>query len=179
MNDIEPALKFIASSLAPAVIFIAIGLLLAGLQMKYTSLIGEIRQLNAERRADGGDTETESADPQRLRSIREQMQNLLKRAYLVRSALLCLYGSVVLFLIASFLVGTAGLGVKGLTVPIVGVFAIGLLAVLAGTLFAFREAQLSYDVVVAEMRDLEQAGAVALPNSAVEAVSSVPEAAPQ
>ena len=167
-HDIEFALRFIASSMAPAVIFIAVGLLLAGLQMKYTTLITVMRQLNSERRDEcerrlrNGEKGAED-DEKRLQSIREQMKSLLRRAWLIRSSVLCLYGSVLLFLLACFVVGAAALGVRGMTVPIIGLFAAGLAAVLFGILFAYREARLSYDVVAAEVRDLEEAGHVEVP----------------
>ena len=167
MDDIRFALKFIASSMAPAVIFIAVGLLLAGLQMKYTAVITVIRQLNRERRDErerrlregAGDAE----DVERLGSIRDQMNSLLRRAWLIRSSVLCLYGSVLLLLFACFAVGAAAMGVRGMTAPIVALFAAGLLAILAGTAFAYQEARLSYDVVAAEVRDLARTGQVEVP----------------
>ncbi len=166
-HDIEFALKFIASSMAPAVIFIAVGLLLAGLQMKYTALITVMRQLNSERRDECErrlrDGQGGGEEEQRLESIREQMNSLLRRAWLIRSSVLCLYGSVLLFLLASFAVGAAALGAQGMTVPIIALFASGLAAVLLGIVFAYREARLSYDVVAAEVRDLEEAGQVEVP----------------
>ena len=167
LGDIDFALKFIASSMAPAVIFIAVGLLLAGLQMKYTTLITVMRQLNTERRDECErrvrEGDGSGGDEKRLESIREQMKSLLRRAWLIRSSVLCLYGSVLLFLLACFVVGAAALGVRGMTLPIITLFALGLAAVLFGILFAYREARLSYDVVAAEVRDLEEAGQVEVP----------------
>lgn len=165
MNDISFALKFIASSMAPAVIFIAVGLLLAGLQMKYTTLITVMRQLNRERRdADKQPAQTiRTENAARLHSIRDQMRSLLQRAWLLRSSILCLYASVLLLLLACFSVGAASLGVRGLTIPIVVLFAAGLLSILIGIVYAYREARMSYDVVAAEIRDLERAGLGEIP----------------
>lgn len=167
MNDIQFALRFIASSMAPAVIFIAVGLLLAGLQMKYTNLITIMRRLNQERRDEREQRlrrgEGSDQDVERLESIREQMSTLLRRAWLIRSSVLCLYASVLLLLLACFAVGAASAGMRGMTVPIIVLFAAGLFAILIGTLFAYREARLSYDVVATEVRDLERDGQVEVP----------------
>ncbi len=180
LEDIKPALEFMACCLAPSAIFISVGLLLAGLQMKYTAILSDVRKLNAERRdecerrlrqsaghddcrEDGVDADDGERDRKRLLSIRAQMTSLLGRAWLVRCSLIWLYASVLLCLLASLGVGAAAMGVRGLTPVVVALFAGGFLAILVGLAYALQEARQSFSVVAAEVQDMEEAGLVSVP----------------
>lgn len=179
LDNIKPALEFMACCLAPSAIFISVGLLLAGLQMKYTAILADVRKLNAERRdecerrlrqsagsddcREDGDEEEEERDRKRLLSIRAQMSSLLGRAWLVRCSLIWLYASVLLCLLASLGVGAAAMGVRGLNPVVIALFAGGFLAILVGLAYAMQEARQSFSVVAAEVRDMEEAGLVSVP----------------
>lgn len=155
MSSIENAARFIASALAPALLFNAVGLLQSGLQAKYTDLFTTMRVLNAERREKVAQI-SEAENEQRIEAILTQMQSLLHRANLIRNSLLWLYGSVLLLVFACFAVGAAAEGVGGMNAPIVILFSAGLLAIFVGLVYAFQEARVSYDVVAAEVRDMAQ-----------------------
>jgi Na+/H+ antiporter NhaC len=183
LDDIKPALEFMACCLAPSAIFISVGLLLAGLQMKYTAILSDVRKLNAERRDEcerrlrqsagrddcrenGGhtDAEDQERDRKRLHSIRAQMTSLLGRAWLVRCSLIWLYASVLLCLLASLGVGAAAMGMRGITPVVVALFVAGFTAILVGLAYALQEARRSFMVVAAEVRDMEEAGLVSVPS---------------
>jgi hypothetical protein len=162
LRDIAPALNIIASCIAPSTILIAVGLLIAGLQMKYTALIADIRALAAECQ-EGENKSEESADSSLLRqqACRTQAQSLLKRAWLVRCSLVSLYSSVLFCVLASLSVGGSAIGLPGMRFAVVGFFLTGFAAILLGIFYALSEARQCFDVVSAEIHDLAAAGAVA------------------
>jgi hypothetical protein len=148
--NLESAIAFINASLAPAVLFTGVGLLLAGLQAKYSTIVSVIRVLNRERR------ELEAAAgagaPQRLATLGEQIHSLMRRAKLVRNSVCSFYLTIFFLVGSSILIGLRVLGI-GVPIVIVFVFFGAALAVLfAGIAFATREALLSYHIVQAEVK---------------------------
>lgn len=144
---LQDAIDFINATLAPAVLLTGVGLLLAGLQTKYSTLAAVIRQLNSERRGSA-----EGGAPRRR--LRLQIDSLMGRAKLVRNAIFCFYATV-FFLVCS----SIGLGVSvlwtgiDLTAVVFSLFGLALLLLFAGLWNATREALLSYRIVQLETFD--------------------------
>lgn len=147
---LESAISFINASLAPAVLFTGVGLLLAGLQAKYSTIVGVIRQLNREWRE--LDPEAVEDDVARRLILEVQISSLMRRAKLVRNSV-CSFFLTIFFLVgASILIGFR---VLGMPIPVLLVFAsfgISLALLFAGIAFATREALLSYQIVQAETK---------------------------
>jgi len=161
--DITQAAKVINGILAPSVMISACGLLLLGLQNKYSSIIDRIRALNDEKRRLLERPELSRPARLRLESVRRQIEGLLKRSKLDRNAILCLYLAAISFVLSSILIGinfVAGLRTVSLSVL---AFMFGMLFVLFGVTFAFREIRIAYGTVLLEVRsfpeDLEKRAA--------------------
>ncbi len=137
--------------MTPAVLFTASGLLLAGLQNKYSTLIQAVRTLNDERRHTLRQSTVAEWERNRLESIGRQIPHLLARAKLVRNAVFTLYLGTLLFLMSSFIIGLAHLGWPVMVALVVGLFGGGLTGLIVGILFALAEARLSYRLVQLEV----------------------------
>ena len=103
------ALQAIQAILAPALGISAVGLLLLGLNARYSNIINRIRLLNDERRRFNrmisDNVELSFMDNARYMSIRNQTQGLLARSKLVRNAILFLQLAIALFVITSVMIG--------------------------------------------------------------------------
>lgn len=144
--SIQSAIDFINASLAPAVLLTGVGLLLAGLQTKYSTIAAVIRQLNAEKR------EAISNDKTRLRLI-EQITSLMVRAKLIRNAIFCFYLTVSFLVSSSIALGLSTLSLIESSLLIFSLFGLGLGHLFLGLWYASREALLSYRIVQLETCD--------------------------
>ena len=158
MNDLSvTAIQAIQAMLAPAVGISAVGLLLLGLNTRYSTIINRIRLLNDEKRkylrliADN--VELSYTDNSRYMSVVNQGKELLIRSRLVRNAILSHQTAVGLFVLAS-----AAIGVNLFTtsemmraVPLM-LFVVGMFSVFVGVVFAAREVYRSYKIVLIEVK---------------------------
>lgn len=142
---LDAAIAFINASLAPAVIFTGVGLLLAGLQAKYSTLVLVIRQLHRERHG-----LTEKA--REVEMISSQIDSLMRRARLVRNSICSFYSSIFLLILASLLMGFGTLEWIAPSHLVLWAFGAALTALFLGIAFAIREAVLSYHIVQIECR---------------------------
>jgi hypothetical protein len=105
----DTALRAIQAILAPALGISAVGLLLLGLNARYSNIVNRIRLLNDERRRFNriisDNIELSFTDNARYLSIRNQTQGLLARSKLVRNAILFLQLAIALFVITSVMIG--------------------------------------------------------------------------
>jgi hypothetical protein len=155
-QSINP-IQIIQSLLAPAVGISAVGLLLLGLNSRYSIIINRIRLLNEERRRyvrllQKQDT-LDYADNQRFMNISKQTQELLVRSRLVRNAILSLQSAIALFVLTSVALGVI------LFVPAgwfhsftLGIFIFGMLSLLLGIVFAGSEVRRSFRIVLLEVK---------------------------
>lgn len=151
---LESAIAFINASLAPAVLFTGVGLLLAGLQAKYSTIVTVIRQLNRERR--DLDPENRKGGGDRLDILTAQIDSLMERAKLVRNSVCSFYLTIFFLVGSSILIGLRVLGM-GLSIGLVfAIFGLALAALFAGIAFATREALLSYRIVEVEVRQWKE-----------------------
>lgn len=147
--------QLIQFMLAPAVMISACGLLLLGINNKYSIVVNRIRLLNEERRKTtkkiGGEN-YETADNVRLESIIKQLGLLLYRVKLVRNAVLSYTIAVALFVLSSLLIGLAFF-TKNVDFDfiILGSFLIGMIAVFAGISFTMWETARGYQIVKYEV----------------------------
>jgi hypothetical protein len=158
MNDqfVNP-IQAIQALLAPALGISAVGLLLLGLNNRYSIIINRIRLLNEERRKFvrllQKSESLEYADNHRFMNISKQTQELLVRSRLVRNAILSLQAAIALFVITSVTIGiTLFVTVVWVSTLALGIFVLGMLCVLLGVLFAGAEVRRSFRIVLLEVK---------------------------
>jgi len=153
----EIYLKIIQFMLAPAVMISACGLLLLGINNKYSIIVNRIRLLNDERRRctlklrDG--KELDYLESVRLESIIRQLAQLKERLQLVRNCVMSYSTAIFLFILTSLLIGIDVLFDYKMTMFfMVATFILGMLAVGIGSLFAMRETIRGYKIVEFEIK---------------------------
>lgn len=144
--QLQDAINFINASLAPAVLVTGVGLLLAGLQSKYSTLVGVIRQLNSERR------NLPAKDPS-LSRVNKQIDSLMQRGRLVRNAIFCFYATVAFLVFSSIALGIGVLSAIASSILVFALFGLSLAFLFIGLGYATREAILSYQIVQLEISD--------------------------
>ncbi len=135
--------QMISAALAPALVLNGLGLLLAGLQAKYSTLVNVIREMTGELRGCGLEKQ------ERAGILRRQIGTLLVRSQLLRNAILCLYAAAIGVLLACVVMGLAALD-PAFAPWALGVFGCALGGLVLGLCFALREAWMSYRIVQIE-----------------------------
>lgn len=150
LNDIS-VVQAIQLILAPAVMISACGLLMLGINTKFSNVLNRLRLLNEEKRKlkiKAGAESLSYEETQRLESIARQLNRLLKRAFHVRNSLLSYITAIALFVVTSFLIGMDyALDLIHLDVPVIMTFLGGMLAVFLGIIFAAFDTKMGYDIV--------------------------------
>ena len=151
------AIQVIQAMLAPGLGISAVGLLLLGLNSRYSTIINRIRLLNDEKRkylkvlAEG--RSLEYADNARFMSVTKQTKELLLRSRLVRNAILSLQTAIGLFVLTSLGIGVsvfvASEFIRGSSLV---VFMGGMSAVLVGIIYAGSEVRRSFRIVLMEVK---------------------------
>lgn len=154
-TSLDTTLQAINAAVTPALLFTAAALLLAGLQGKYSVLINALRALNDEHRQLTHQPTRADWESNRLASVARQIPYLLGRVRRVRNAVFLLYLGTLLFLIASILIGLNHLGWTATAPAVLALFGAGLLALLAGVVFALLDAWQSYRGVLLEVQSTE------------------------
>jgi len=140
--------------LAPAIMISACGLLLLGMNNKYSLVVNRIRLLNEERRKLRSEEEAKINKKKRHRSIELQIRKLFYRILLVRNAVFSYSLAVAFFIISSLLIGLNQLNsLSGITWAVILTFLAGMLFVLAGVIFAAVEVWKGYKIVEIEVKD--------------------------
>jgi len=149
------AQNLIQFMLAPAVMISACGLLLLGINNRYSLVVNRIRLLNEEKRKlfiKVGGNPLSTTENLRLASIARQIELLIYRVRLIRNSVLCYVAAVALFVLTSMLLGIGYLfSLYYLNFPIVIAFLIGMILVLAGAFFAGFESKKGYDIIKFEV----------------------------
>ncbi|GMU87606.1 MAG: hypothetical protein AMXMBFR48_28470 [Ignavibacteriales bacterium] len=156
MNVNIDAVTMIQGMLAPAVMISACGLLLLGMNNKYSIVVNRIRLLNEEKRKfakKAGDASFNFEEEVRLNSIDTQLGRLSERVGIVRNAVLCYSLAAALFVLTSFFIGAGFLfAYGGIDVFVVIAFTLGMFMVLLGVGFAFMETKRGYEIVQYEIK---------------------------
>jgi len=159
MPDLSSIVQIIQLMLAPGLMISACGLLLLGMNNKYSLIVNRIRSLNEERRRalhKLGDQEFTFQENVRFESITKQLEKLTYRVGLVRNAVLCYTMAVALFVLTSLLIGFGYLlDITRLNTFITLLFLLGMVSVLVGVLFAAYETYKGYAIVKYEVESEE------------------------
>lgn len=150
------AVQIIQLMVAPAVMISACGLLLLGMNNRYSLVVNRIRLLNEEKRRlmnKIGEQQSSTDDNIRLESIATQLNALIFRVKLVRNAVLSYTSAVALFVITSLLFGISSfLALGKLNYIILLAFLMGMISVLLGVFFAGLETKKGYDIIFYEVK---------------------------
>ena len=157
MPNITSIVEIIQLMLAPGLMISACGLLLLGMNNKYSLVVNRIRLLNEERRrAIRKSTEERDfnyQETQRLESISMQISSLVFRVKLVRNAVLSYTIAVALFVLTSLSIGFGFLlEITKLNSFITLLFLLGMISVLCGVIFAAYETYKGYEIVNFEVK---------------------------
>ena len=159
MPDISSIVQIIQLMLAPGLMISACGLLLLGMNNKYSLVVNRIRILNEERRRalhKLGENEFTLQENVRFESITKQLERLTYRVGLVRNAVLSYTIAVALFVLTSLLIGIGYLfEITRMNSFITVLFLLGMLSVLVGVLFAAYETYKGYAIVKYEVESDE------------------------
>ena len=149
------ALQIIQLMVSPAVMISACGLLLLGINNKYSLVVNRIRLLNEEKRklmVKIGEHPLSTEDNVRLESIAVQISALTFRAKLVRNSVLAYTIAVALFVFTSLLLGISSfLSIGKLNYFILVSFLLGMIFVLIGIIYAAFETKKGYDIISYEV----------------------------
>ena len=145
--------------LAPGLMISACGLLLLGMNNKYSLIVNRIRLLNEERRRSLRkleDKEFALHENVRFESISKQLERLTFRVRLVRNAVLSYTIAVALFVLTSLLIGFGYLfDITRLNSFITILFLFGMVSVLFGVIFAAYETYKGFEIVKYEVESEE------------------------
>ncbi len=141
-------IALIQSMLSPGIMISACGLLLLGMNNKYSLIVNRIRTLTAEMRT----LEFGHSAEDRIDCIHRQLPLLNNRMKLVENAVWLYTVGIALFILAIFTIGISQLSDGGLAIQFSFLFfVLGLVVVLIGIFFAAREVRLGYHIVQLEI----------------------------
>jgi hypothetical protein len=150
-----PIVHLIQGMLAPGLMISACGLLLLGMNNKYSLVVNRIRLLNEEKRKIFHQVKIEEIDRSRLSNIELQISHLISRISLVRNAVFGYSLAVALFIVSSVLIGvTINKNSPGFDWLIVAFFYAGMFAVFVGIVFAAIEVWKGYRIVKIEISEV-------------------------
>lgn len=152
---LESVSGLIQIMLAPGIMISACGLLILGMNNKYSLVVNRIRLLNDERRRLRSEEEDKSNKKKRHKSIEIQIVHLNYRIILVRNAVFSYSLAVAFFIISSLLIGLYQINsVIVVNWAVIVCFLAGMIFVFAGIVFAAFEVWKGYKIVQIEIRDL-------------------------
>lgn len=138
--------------LAPAVMINACGLLLLGINNKYSAMMSRIRMLNEEKRRymnkvkDNKDLDY--LETTRFQSIVKQIKVLLSRLRLIRNSILSLTIGLFLFILTSILIGIEALvGLNVTKYIFIATFALGMILVAIGLVYLLKDTMKGYNII--------------------------------
>ncbi|MDF1612088.1 MAG: DUF2721 domain-containing protein [Stygiobacter sp.] len=150
------ALQIIQLMLAPAVMINACGLLLLGINNRYSLVVNRIRLLNEEKRKlmlKIGEKSPSIEDNIRLESLAVQINALTYRARLIRNSVLGYAIAIALFISTSLVLGISSvLSLSKLNFIIIITFLLGMISVIVGVIFAGHEALKGYEIISYEVK---------------------------
>lgn len=153
-----PIVQLIQGMLAPGLMISACGLLLLGMNNKYSLVVNRIRLLTEEKRKIFHQANIDETDSNRLSNIELQISHLIGRISLVRNAVFSYSLGVALFIVSSVLIGVT-INTPTVTFDwlIVSFFYAGMFAVFVGIIFAAIEVWKGYRIVKIEISEVHKA----------------------
>ena len=153
-----PIVHLIQGMLAPGLMISACGLLLLGMNNKYSLVVTRIRLLNEEKRKIFHQDKINEDDSNRLSNIELQISHLIGRISLVRNGVFSYSLAVALFIVSSVLIGiTINTRTPTFDWLIVAFFYAGMFAVFIGIIFAAIEVWKGYRIVKIEISEVYKA----------------------
>lgn len=156
MKDQISIVQVIQLMLAPGLMISACGLLLLGMNNKYSLVVNRIRLLNEERRKifrNTGERDFNYDENVRLESISMQLNGLVLRVKLVKNAVLYYTVAVALFVLTSLFIGFQyATGSTKFDFLVTLLFLLGMLSVLIGVMYAAYETKKGFDVIQLEVK---------------------------
>jgi hypothetical protein len=150
-----PVVHLIQGMLAPGLMISACGLLLLGMNNKYSLVVNRIRLLNEEKRKIFHLDFVDEVESNRLSNIELQISHLIERISLVRNAVFSYSMAVALFIVSSVLIGiTMNTSTRAFEWLIVAFFYAGMFAVFVGIIFAAIEVWKGYRIVKIEISEV-------------------------
>jgi len=150
----DSAAGLIQIMLAPGLMISACGLLLLGMNNKYSLIVNRIRLLNEERRTFKYEKEHLQGLNKRHLSIDLQIEKLSSRIVLVRNAVFSYSLAVAFFIVSSLMIGFNKVSdPSNLNWLVIIIFLIGMIFVFAGIIFAAIEVWRGYQIVKIEVED--------------------------
>ena len=148
-------IQVITGMLAPGLMISACGLLLLGMNNRYSLIINRIRDLDKEKRTLSSTeirAKLNDQDHRRLHSVIKQLLMLHFRLKLVRNTVVSYSIAVALFIIASFFIGLHFVFNTDLISEIIIVFfLLGMMSVLIGIILTAFETMKGYEIVKIEL----------------------------
>ena len=151
MNIAEIVQK-IQYMIAPAVMVSSSALLLLGFHNKFSNLASRFRVLNQEKRILSQKAHPEAAEVIRLKSLMEQVNQLMKRASYVKNAILCTYLAIICFVSTSIFIFLNVYVSFRLNTAIAVVILTGFLALVVTCIYMILETVLFYRVIAIERK---------------------------
>ncbi len=146
--------ELIQAMLAPGLMISACGLLLLGMNNKYSLIVNRIRLLNEEKRGIYGNHGVNDPESSRLSNIELQISHLIHRMGLVRNAVFSYSVAVAFFIVSCVLIGVRiNAEVGAFYWIIVSFFYAGMLAVFVGIIFAAIEVWKGYRIIRIEISE--------------------------
>ena len=159
-----PIVQLIQGMLAPGLMISACGLLLLGMNNKYSLVVNRIRLLNEEKRKIFHMRPVDEIESSRLSNINLQLSHLIKRISLVRNAVFAYSMAVALFIVSSVLIGvTITKSTPAFDWLIVAFFYAGMFAVFVGIIFAAIEVWKGYRIVKIEISEIYKSNGSSAP----------------
>jgi hypothetical protein len=156
LSENSSVIQVIQLILAPGVMISACGLLLLGINNKFTSVLNRIRALTEEKRKlilNASQREFNTIEHQRLDSVARQVADLLNRARLIRNAVFCYLLAIGLFVATSLFIGIDYFVlVLQLRYMILGAFLLGMILVFIGVVYGAVDALKGYRIVKFEVQ---------------------------
>jgi len=152
------AVEFIQAMLAPGLMISACGLLLLGMNNKYSIVVARIRILDDEiRRYKNASLELKLTDIEKFRkeNISQQVGKLYGRIRIIRNAVIFYSLAVAFFILSSLLIGYRLITETESIMLVLFFFLTGMLSVLIGVSYAVIEMIKAYQIVGIEIKSMK------------------------
>ncbi|MFH0892987.1 MAG: DUF2721 domain-containing protein [Bacteroidota bacterium] len=144
--------EIIQAMLAPGIMISACGLLILGMNNKYSLIVNRIRLLDDEKRKHKKENPADEDNNQRIFSINLQTKKLNIRLRHVRNAVFSYSLAVGLYIVASLFIGLRIVyDTDALSNVAIIFFLLGMISVLCGIVFAATEVMKGYKIVQIEL----------------------------
>ena len=144
-------IEIIKGMLAPGIMISACGLLLLGMNNKYSLVVNRIRTLNNEFRL------THKIEKERHDCILMQLPLLVERMKMIRNAVWLYTIGIAMFIFSIFSIGFYLLYSNAIIYQIISIsiFVIALISVLIGVFYAAKEVRLGFKILKIETKNLD------------------------